>query len=87
MKIFTKQPKITASDRKELRPLLTGYNYLVGELSSYPNYYSQDDLKKLILLELQGKKRLFILEKLTSRILTKERENIMGAIKECLKAG
>lgn len=86
MKIFSIQPKLSKRDISRLTPLLCNYNYLVEELSLNANVYTQTDLKKLILIELKNKKRNFILKKLTSRIISEERRNILGAIEKCLKA-
>lgn len=82
MKIFQTQPTLSKEDEAHLKPLLGNYVKLVDELANYE--YSQEDLKKLVLIELKNNRRKFILQKLASRIVTKKRENILNNITKCL---
>lgn len=67
-------------------------NRLGPSLSNWPKLnellilgVSNADLKKLILVELNGKKRLSILDRLCARLKKQELRNLRDLIKECLK--
>lgn len=81
MKIFKEQPEITKEDKKRFLEIgyLDGWNKLVVALKEHPP--TEDDLKKLILLELKSEiVRIAILEKLIVRLQKCERAAINKAI-------
>ena len=70
--IFREQPKLDPQDWLRLVPNLVNWNHLneillLGQLS-------EDDLKKLVLIELKLKHRKDIINKLIGRIMTIQRE-------------
>ena len=62
--------------------MLSNYNKLVEHLAS--GDFSQEDLKRLVLLEVKGKKREHVLNRLVARVQTKERERIHSNIEKCV---
>ena len=74
---------VTNRDRKELAHILAGYNKMVNIFGRID--VSIPTIKKLILIELEGKQRMFIIEKLVGRLKSKERNHLLTLIKPCLK--
>lgn len=86
MKIFPKNPTFNKSDRERLSKAnyLGGWNRLVKMLNE--NKPSQDDLKRLVFMELETPQpRRPILEKLIVRIQKGERGEIRAAIRKHCK--
>jgi len=82
MKIFPKTPKLSDKDRSRLSNagFLQSWNKFVTKINNAG--LSQDDLKRLVYLELEQKApRRAIVEKLIVRIQKKEREEIFAGIK------
>lgn len=80
--IFTDQPDVTEADRKRLSPHLRAWNHLNNILTLNP--FTEDDFKKLILLEVEGKKRKIILEHLVGRLKSMERTKALLKINEAI---
>lgn len=75
---------ISAEDRKRLAPHLSNYNRLNEILVL--NGIELSDIQKLILLELEGAQRPFILGKLIGRLKSKERNQLLTLVQSCVKA-
>jgi len=81
-KIFREQPKLTAADKDRLNKdgYLDGWNKLVKTLKDKKP--SEDDLKRLLLMELESPApRRPLLEKLIVQIQKRERHEVSVAIK------
>lgn len=74
---------LSKKDRTRLEPHLVGYNRL-NELLLL-NGIPIEDIQKLIMLEVEGKRRPFILKKLVGRLKSKERQQLHNLIASCLK--
>lgn len=84
MNIFPKNPKLTDKDRARLTEAgyLQSWNKFVKRINDAKGM-PQDDLKRLVYLELEQKApRKAILEKLIVRIQKNERAEIYAAIRE-----
>lgn len=73
---------LSLKDTKRLKPHLSSWPrlnelFLLGGLSP-------DDLRKLILIEVQGKQRRQILDKLVSRLKSAERVQLRELINQCI---
>ncbi len=66
VELFHRQPNLTRADRKRLAPHLSGNNKLADLLAA--DLLSEDDLMRLVLMEVEGKKRLEILARLLGRL-------------------
>lgn len=77
-KLFDPQPRITIADRKRLEPVLTGWNRVMNWLKTCPT--NDDDLMKLIIIEVERKKRKPIIQRLVGRLLSNRRKALMSAI-------
>lgn len=77
-KLFDDQPRITVADRRRLEPHLTGWNKVQGllVLGTIP----QEDLKRLIVLETETRKRKVILQRLVGRYFSNQRKQLMDII-------
>lgn len=75
---------LTDADRARLGPHISNYNRLneILVLNGIPI----SDIQKLILLELEGAQRPFILKKLVGRLKSKERKELLNIIATCVKA-
>jgi hypothetical protein len=78
LKLFDTQPRVTKSDRRRLAPHLTGWNrmtdlMLLGTISS-------DDLKRLIIIESEERKRKPILRRLIGRLFTMQQQQLLETI-------
>lgn len=75
---------LTNRDRKALAPILSGYNHMTNTFArvdvSIPN------IKKLIVLEMEGRKRLYLVTKLVGRLKSKERRQLYNYIDQCVNA-
>ena len=83
MKIFPKTPKLSDKDRTRLNEegYLQSWNKFVERINNVD--LSQDDLKRLTILELeQEAPRKPILEKLIVRLQKKEKEEIFALIRK-----
>ena len=71
---FLKGIKISKKDEERLWPLMTNWVVLAENITSVKD---EEDVKKMILIEINGKYRLNIVHRLKSRLntLRKEREN------------
>jgi hypothetical protein len=81
-KIFREQPKLTTADKDRLNKdgYLDGWNKLVKTLKDKKP--SEDDLKRLLLMELESPApRRPLLEKLIVQIQKRERHEVSVAIK------
>ena len=76
--------KISDEDRLRLSPHISNYNRLNEILVL--NGIAIEDIQKLILLELEGDQRPFILGKLVGRLKSKERNQLLTVIQSCVKA-
>lgn len=76
--------KLTQADRRRLEPHLSGYNKLVAVLTL--GTVPQDDVKKMILIELDGQKRKQILDRLVGRLMTCIREAVKAEVDERIRA-
>jgi hypothetical protein len=74
---------VTNGDSVRLGPHLTNYNRLNEILIL--NNLPIEDVQKMILLELKGKSRQFILRKLVGRLKSKERKQLLHNLASCLK--
>jgi len=86
MKIFPKNPTLSDKDRARLNQegYLQSWNKFVARINNVD--LSQDDLKRLVFLELeQDAPRKAILAKLVVRIQKKEREAIIDLIRRSTK--
>ncbi len=73
--------KVSKGDEARLSPHLTNYNRLNEILIL--NGLGIKDVQRMILIELQGKSRQFILNKLVSRLKSQEREDLLINITQC----
>lgn len=76
MSVFNPDPEVTEADRTRLGPHLISYRHL-NELFVINPEFPTDDLKKLVLMELGGKRREVIFQKLVGRIKGRERREVL----------
>lgn len=69
-------------DQQRLSPLLVGWPHLARYFVAGTN---EPDLKRLVVLELMGAKRLPILERLLARLGKMQRKRIASRVKEALR--
>lgn len=84
--IFYIDPRITKKDRERLQHHLVSYNHL-NELFVLNPDFPLDDLKRLVLLELEGNKRQAIFQKLVGRIMGHERRGILTRLEMAVMEG
>lgn len=77
-KIFDKQPSVTKKDIERLEHCLYNWNRLHEILLTSDT--SDDDLKRLLLIELTHKSREPIIQKLVGKITTRFRDKTYGNI-------
>lgn len=75
--------RVSKADEARLGPHLTNYNRL-NEILILNNIEAVD-VQRLILIELHGKSRQFILNKLVGRLKSKERDALLANLNQCLK--
>lgn len=75
--LFDNQPRLTHADRKRLSPHLTGWNRLSSILAA--DLTSEDDLKRLVLIEYEGKRRKPIVKKLLGYLHSSQRKRVTAA--------
>ena len=73
--------RVSKGDESRLSPHLRNYN-LLNEILIL-NGLDVKDVQRMILIELQGKSRQFILNKLVSRLKSQEREDLLINITQC----
>lgn len=73
--------KVSKGDEARLSPHLRNYNRLNEILIL--NGLDIKDVQRMILIELKGKSRQFILNKLVSRLKSQEREDLLINITQC----
>lgn len=70
--------RVTARDRARLAPHLAGWNHLQEMLLLED--FTLEEIKMLILLEVEGSRRQTILDRLLARMKKMERQELVAAI-------
>ena len=78
MSVFNPDPSICGLDRTRLGPHLASWNTL-NEILLHDEL-SDDDLKRLVLLEKEGKNRCDIQKKLVARIMSREKKILLQRV-------
>lgn len=76
--LFPTQPKVTYADRKRLLPHLSGWNRICSLMES--ELTTEDDIKRLVVLEFDTKQRVPILQKLLACQHAMQRRRILNAL-------
>lgn len=80
--VFDTPVTLSDKDEQRLSGYLTGWNKLVAQLIEGVNKY---DCQRLVVMELMGKQRRQIVNKLLVKLSKMDRERIERRIESCLK--
>lgn len=75
---------VTNADIKRLKSHLSGWVHLNELLVA--DFFTTEDIKKLIVIELNDRARRQILDKLCARLSTKQLEHLRDLVAACIKA-
>lgn len=73
--------RLTKLDARRLNPHIQNYN-LLNEILLL-NSLTIEDVQRMVVLELGGKGRQFVLKRLVGRLKTKERQELLNNIHQC----
>lgn len=74
---------VTNADIKRLKPHLSGWVHLNELLVA--DFFTAEDIKKLLVIEINDRGRRQILDKLCARLCTKQLELLRDLVAACLK--
>lgn len=77
--LFDNQPRLTHADRKRLGHHTASVNNLIAIMSS--SLVPEDDIKRMVLMEFEGKMRPVVVERLLGYLHSSQRKRVFTALR------